>query len=71
MKTISLRALGRDAPNLGEIVYVTLEGVVIGRFVPINIAIDDRALAGTRPGEPVLGGSFGTSRPAPKPGTKR
>ncbi len=52
MKTLSLRGLSRDAPSLTEAVLVTHESQVIGRYVPISVAIDDRALAGLRPGEP-------------------
>jgi len=74
MRTISLRGFSREAPQLQERVLITHESSIIGTFVPISDALDDRATAGVRPGEPpsrdLLGGSFGTSRPAPKPGKK-
>jgi hypothetical protein len=39
-------------PTLTESVAVTALGRVIGHYVPISVAIDDRFLAGLRPGEP-------------------
>lgn len=71
MKTVSLRALGREAPSLDEVVLVTHESSVIGRYVPISVAMDDRVIAGIRPGEPASTERFGSSRPAPKPGSKK
>jgi hypothetical protein len=35
VKAVSLRALAREAPGLGEIALVTHQGSVIGRFIPI------------------------------------
>lgn len=39
-------------PALREAVTVTALGRPIGRWIPVNLAIDGRALDGIRPGEP-------------------
>lgn len=43
-----------------EPVAVTVLGRVIGHYVPVGVAIDDRFIAGLRPGEPA-------SRPGQEP----
>jgi hypothetical protein len=64
MKTMSLRALSREAPSLDEIVLVLHDSEVIGRFIPLGLENASRDPA-------PVSGSFGAPRPAPKPGRKK
>ena len=70
MKTLSLRGLSRDAPEVGEPVWVTHEGSIIGQFVPVGQE-PMPAINSTPRVSPLRDDRFGESRPAPKPGVRK
>lgn len=67
MKQIPSSEFRRIYPSLDEAVEVMVLGRKIGTYTPISAAIDDRAVAGIRPGEPAsMERAWDTSKPAPK-----
>jgi ABC-type lipopolysaccharide export system ATPase subunit len=74
MKTVGLRSLYKTAPTLTEQVLVTYDGEVIGRYIP-NGAGSDATLGSATESIRALRqaerDTFGFSRPAPKPGSKK
>lgn len=67
MKQVTSAEFRKTYPTLTEAVEVTALGRPIGRYTPISTAIDDRAVAGIRPGEPSsMERAWDTSKPAPK-----
>lgn len=67
MKTMSLRALAREAPSLEEVTLITHEGSVIGRFVPLN-AVESVTLSEGVRGTDDMAGAWSRSQPVPKTG---
>jgi hypothetical protein len=58
MKTMNSAEFRKTYPRLEEPIAVTALGRVIGHYVPISVAIDDRFVAGLRPGEPASWDAF-------------
>lgn len=54
MKDVPSAEFRKTYPRLTEPVAVTALGRVIGHYVPVGSAIDDRFVAGLRPGEPPM-----------------
>lgn len=65
------RAQARPGGELRDYSNATTNSSAVAAHMPVSTTIDQRFTSGLRPGEPVVGGLFGTSRPAPKPAAKK